>query len=475
MIKRWLLARRPFDSPFLTLGVVLLVIGNPLAKWVFSLFGLIGVNLGFARHRTWRYADPAFGAIIVCYVAWTLLLIVARGEPILNNRLLTYIGIMLGFVFLPMSISLIRQPLDPLILGSRIAIVAVLVLIPFDPELYLTGRLGLGHNSAILGFLVAAAGLAARMEARRPEPYLPNSRLWTYVSLVPVLLSGTRAAWIVYALVAAFDLLAYLRRWPEMPSRVRWLALPAAAVALALAVPAASLVHDRWQAGVAEIQRLEETGVAAGSMDVRAVMWAGSFAVIAEHPLTGVGNTNRVAAVAAAASAENAALVASYSHLHNMFLDEVTSSGLVGLALLVAIFGVFLVQVTRGAPGGRVVETSYAFVFLVFTFGSFHGVLLNEWMILSTFSFMTLVLVSIRREAFRMRYSWQGEIASAHGPRKAGNGGRPGAARADEETRLLAGYLKSIGGAGRSGDAEFDAAHGDEARAEIILKRLRRL
>jgi O-antigen ligase len=404
MIKRWLLARRPFDSPFLTLGVALLVLGNPLAKWVFSLFGLIGVNLGFARHRTWRYADPAFSWIIVCYVAWTAFLVVARDEPILDNRFLTYSGIMLGFVFLPMSISLVRQPLDTLILGSRLAILAVLALIPFDPLLN-DNRLGLGHNEAILAFLVAVAGLAARMEARRPEFYLPNSRLWTYVSLVPVLLTGTRAAWFVYVLVALFDLLSLLPRWREVPPRMRWLALPAVAVALAVAMPATSLIENRWNAGLKEIQRLEETGVATGSVDVRAVMWAGSLAVIADNPVSGVGSTKRVAAVAGAVASGNAGYVGSFTHLHNMFLDEATSNGLVGLGLLLGIFGVFLFQVTRAAPGGRVVETSYAFVFLVVTFGSFHGVLLNEWMVLSTFSFMTLVLVSIRREAFRLRYS----------------------------------------------------------------------
>jgi O-antigen ligase len=419
MIKRWLLARRPFDAPLLTLGVVLLVLGNPLAKLVFALFGMVGVNLGFAQHRTWRYADRAFCEIIVCYVFWIIVLVVARGEPILANRFLTYTGIMLGFVFLPMGISLIRQPLDPLILGSRLAILAALILIPFDPELAL-GRLSLGHNPAILAFLITAAGLAARMEARRPEPYLPNSRLWTYVAFIPVLLTGTRAAWIVFGLVLVFDLASILRRWPEIPARMRWLALPATAAALAVMVPAASLVYDRLEAGLVEIQRLKETGLATGSMDVRAVMWEGSLAVIADNPLTGVGSTRRIAAVAAAVAEENASHVALYTHLHNLFLDEATSNGLVGLALLLGIFAVFLVQVTRGAPGGRVVESSYAFVFLVITYGSFHGVLLNEWMILSTFSFMTLVLVSIRRDAVRTRYVPQKEVAADVEPRHPG-------------------------------------------------------
>lgn len=170
------------------------------------------------------------------------------------------------------------------------------------------------------------------------------------------------------------------------------------------APPAATVVQDRWQAGLTELKSLEETGIATGSVDVRVVMWSGALAVIAERPLTGVGSTNRVTAVAEKVAGSNAEYVASYTHLHNLFLDEATSSGLVGLALMLGIFGVFLTQVTCRSPGGRVVGTSYAFVFLVVTFGSFHGVMLNEWTVLSTFSFMTLILVSIRRDAFRARY-----------------------------------------------------------------------
>ncbi|HDZ73154.1 MAG TPA: hypothetical protein ENH55_10305 [Aurantimonas coralicida] len=403
MIKRWLLARRSFDALLLALAIALLAIGNPIAKGAFLFFGLIGTNLAFARHRTWRYADTAFCAAIIAYASWSIGLMVFRNESVDGNRMFSYSLIMLGFVFLPLSISLVREPLDALILGSRAAILAVLALIPFDPML-IDGRIDLGGNAAIVAFLAATAGLAARLDARHPVSLLPNSRLWFYLSFVPVLLSGTRAAWFVYLLVALFDAVDLIRQRRQMPVRLRWLLLPIAAVLIAVAIPVSSIVVQRIDVGVAELQRFNETGVAMGSMDVRLVMWAGAFDVVSKHPIAGVGGMERMDAVAAAVSPANEAVVAQYTHLHNLFVDEAASNGLVGLALLMSIFAVFLVRVTRCSPGHLVPETSYAFVFLVVTFGSFHGVLLNEWMILSIFSFMTLILVAIRRDAFRARY-----------------------------------------------------------------------
>ncbi len=403
MIKRWLLARRSFDALLLALAIALLAIGNPIAKGAFLFFGLIGANLAFARHRTWRYADTAFCAAIIAYASWSIGLMVFRNEPVAGNRMFSYSLIMLGFVFLPLSISLVRQPLDALILGSRAAILAVLALIPFDP-MVIGGRIDLGGNAAIVAFLAATAGLAARLDAQRPISLLPNSRFWFYLSFVPVLLSGTRAPLFVYLLVALFDGLELIRHWRKTPFRLRSLALPTAAVLIVAAVPASSIVSQRISAGMVELEQMNVSGTAVGSIDIRMVMWMGALQVISENPIAGVGGLDRMEVVAAAVSPTNAAVVTSFTHLHNLFIDEAISHGVVGLTLLIAIFAVFLVRVTRCSPGHLVPETSYAFVFLVVTFGSFHGVLLNEWMILSIFSFMTLILVAIRRDAFRARY-----------------------------------------------------------------------
>ena len=404
MIKRWMLARRRYDAGLLALAVAMLAIGDSIGKWIFIFFGLLGINLFFARHRVLRYVDLPFCLVIATYVAWTIGLMLWRHEPYFGNRFLSYAGIIFGFVFLAPALALIRHPLDALILGARIGILAILALLPFDVALS-GGRVGLGLNEAIFAFLAAGVGLSARMKAVSPPRFLPNSRWWLYASFIPVLGSETRAAWFVYGLVLCFDLFAMATRgfvWRGTAGQ-RW-ALAAIGFAVAVAsVPASLIVVDRYEKGLQEITAFDRTGVATGSVDVRIVMWKAAVSIIREHPVVGIGSTRRVEAVAERVNPENAAYVRSFTHLHNIFIDEATSSGLVGLTLLMAIFAVFLYRAVRGGNAQRVAETSVAFVVLVMTFGFFHGVLLNEWMIILIFGFMTIVLTEFRRDAFRRR------------------------------------------------------------------------
>ena len=401
MIKRWMLSRRSLDPRLMMLAIAMLAIGDNIGKAVFVVFLLIGANLAFGWHRSRRWADPWFCGAILLYVVWTFGLILWRGEPIINNRLVTYAAMIGGFVFLPMALALVRRPFDALVLGGRIALLAILALTlldwPFDGH-----RLGLGLNEAIFAFLTAACALAARMKAQMPPAFLANSRLWFYAALPPVLLSQTRAAWLVFGLVALFDLAALVfqsRRWVR-----DWRIAAAVLVVIVPAtIPAAMLVQSRWDQGIGEIDRFDETGVAVGSLDVRMVMWRGAFTLLKEHPLIGVGAAERVEKVAEQVSAANAAYVRSFTHLHNVFIDEALSSGLIGLLFLCAIFVVFLVRTCRAPPGQGMATSSIGLVFLVVTFGSFHGVLLNEWMIFMIFGFMTLLLTALRRQAFKAR------------------------------------------------------------------------
>ena len=396
-----MLSRRSLDPRLMMLAIAMLAIGDSIGKVVFVAFLLIGVNLAFGGHRSRRWVDPWFCGAILLYVVWTFGLILWRGEPLVNNRLVTYAAMIGGFVFLPLALALVLRPLDALILGGRIALLAVLALTlldwPFDGH-----RLGLGQNEAIFAFLTASCALAARMNALRPPAFLANSRLWFYAAIPPVLLSQTRATWLVFALVALFDLAALIfqsRRFVR-----DWKIVAAALVVLLPAtIPAATLVQSRWDQGVAEIDRFDETGVAVGSMDVRMVMWRGAFTLLKEHPLIGVGAAERVEKVAEQVSRANASYVRSFTHLHNVFIDEALSSGLIGLFFLCAIFVIFLVRTCRAPPGLGMATSSISLVFLVVTFGSFHGVLLNEWMIFMIFGFMTLLLTALRRDAVKAR------------------------------------------------------------------------
>lgn len=370
-------------------------------KILFGFFAACGLYLALARPRSWRAAPLGFTLTLGAWALWQIGLSLARGEPLDGNRVLSYAGIELALALLPLGLTLVRRPIDALATGARIGLLLASVL---SVPLFLvseTGRVGLGANEAIFAFVIGVAGLAARLPARCPWRWLPNGPAWTYLAALPIALSGTRAALVLVLLALAVDAPALVRRHAGSQGRRRTRALVVAGLAaLALAVPLGVFAWDRVERGLAEMERFEETGRAAGSVDTRFVMIGAGLSVLAENPLLGVGGTRRMEAAAQAAGS-NGFMVIYYQHLHNFVLDEALSSGLVGVALMLSVFTSFLLGVFRSTAGPIVKTTSLLLVAFLAIFGSFHGVLLNEWTLIALFGTMGCIVATLRREERR--------------------------------------------------------------------------
>ena len=174
------------------------------------------------------------------------------------------------------------------------------------------------------------------------------------------------------------------------------------AIALAVVVPAVlawpvgSIVGDRFESGLTELRDFQATGDVKGSVDVRLVMWSSAVAVISEHPLIGVGGVAKMQAAGDQAG-RNAYMVTYYPHLHNFILDEAISSGLIGLALMLATFAAFLRTVFRKTADRTYRETALLLIGFLGVFGCFHGVLLNEWTLIALFGTMGTMLAGLGR------------------------------------------------------------------------------
>ena len=393
-IRRTLLLRRRVDPVILGGGVALLGLMLGAGKVAFLFFALCGLYLALIRHRACRRAPLVFSGLLLAWALWQIGLSLLRGEPISGNRVLSYAAIELAFVFFPIGLCLIKRPVDALATGARLALLALLVATPIN-YLMVEGRVGLGSNEALFAFVAGVVGLAARLPAVRPWRWLPNGAGWTYLCAVPILLSGTRAALVVVVFAAIVDGLRIVRAGR---SRVSWKVVALGMLGLALlAYPASQMLSQRFESGVSELRHFEATGDATGSVDVRLVMWRSAALVIAEHPLIGVGGTHKMEAAGEKAG-RNAYMVTYYQHLHNLFLDEAISSGLIGLCLMLSVFASFLVTVFRQTSSRRLRDTSVLLVVFLMSFGSFHGVLLNEWTLIVLFGTMGTVLAAIAKQ-----------------------------------------------------------------------------
>lgn len=401
-VRRFLLVRRRTDPLLLTAAMALIGVLVSLGKGLFGLIAVVGVVHAVIRPASWRLAPPAFTIVLAAYVAWSIGLSIARGEGVDGNRLLSYAAIELACVFLPLGLFFVRRPLDAMILGARLGVVALLIATP--AEFWMTGiRVGLGRNEAILGFIAAAFGLVARLPMEKPPRILPNGRWWLYLSFVPALLSQTRATWGIYPIFGVIDIVHVWRRVFGAGDRRSIAALAiGACVAMAALAPMSGIVMQRADQAIVEIDRYEQTGIASGSVDVRMAMWSSAYQIWLEHPLIGIGHVGKMETVAER-SGVNEAQVGQYTHLHNLVVDEALNSGLVGTVLLLGVFVVFLGTVFLRSRSGMLRETSVVFVFLVFSYGSFHGVLLNEWMVTVIFGYMSVTLTDLRRKQLAAR------------------------------------------------------------------------
>lgn len=191
------------------------------------------------------------------------------------------------------------------------------------------GNLKLGPVLATLSPFVL---LAARMRLGR------RGLVLAYVLLAaPILLAGSRAAWLSYALVGV------LLAWHETRDARRFFAV-LAALALALAAIGAFALHDSVRFG-ARIERslraLQGTEAAVDEASAgRLSIWRTALSMSAAHPATGVGVRGFRYAYPDYAGAGDRFVDTSSdtgaSHAHQIMLEVLSETGVIGLVLWIA-------------------------------------------------------------------------------------------------------------------------------------------
>ncbi|MDI3263243.1 MAG: O-antigen ligase family protein [Fulvimonas sp.] len=155
--------------------------------------------------------------------------------------------------------------------------------------------------------------------------------------LGPILLAGVRSAWVIYALVT----LAFA--WREAGSPRRFLGLVLAAAALcalagALAWQGSPRFHARMERTLAVLQG--DAGGVDQALTGRLDIWRAGLRMVALHPLTGVGVRGFRYAYPEVAPAGDHFLVAESCgvgegacHAHQLVLEVLSETGVLGLAL----------------------------------------------------------------------------------------------------------------------------------------------
>jgi O-antigen ligase len=193
-----------------------------------------------------------------------------------------------------------------------------------------------GAGNLKLGPVLATLSPFALLAAR--ARFGPRGLAFAYLLLaVPILLAGSRAAWLAYALVGG------VLAWRETRDARRFVAI-VAAFAIGLGALGALALHDSARFG-ARVERSllalrgTETALDAASAG-RLRIWRTALSMSIAHPVTGVGVRGfRYAYPQYAAPGDGFVDTASdtgASHAHQILLEVFSETGLVGLAFWIA-------------------------------------------------------------------------------------------------------------------------------------------
>lgn len=291
------------------------------------------------------------------YLVWALVAALASGA--VRISLVASIGIDRGWVVLTGYVGIWalgrrlgvrgRRLLPAVLIGAVSLSASVAVLqAAFHPGGALEmvdGRAnGLTSSSVYLGGQVGAAlVLAAALAGRAGRRWLLALPACTLFALTANL-SGSRSALVITGPIALAAVIRWSRRATAGPPALVRIAAVVAAIALGVGL---SFAFDLGGAGTS---RLEQGASGSSGFGARATMWRAGVAATGERPLTGWGPGRFRAATAARTTAEFARAEGPdrlYFDAHNVLVEHLTTTGIVGLVLL----GGFAVAVARQARG----------------------------------------------------------------------------------------------------------------------------
>ena len=193
-----------------------------------------------------------------------------------------------------------------------------------------------GNLSMLMGVL-CLAGLGWAYVQPRRLPWLLLLGLGALFGIMGSLFSGSRGGWIGFPLVLLVLYRGYGRGLPAL-IKAAVLVIVVAGGALVYALPQTG-VQMRVQAAFYDVEQYFTHNNPATSVGSRFEMWKGAAHLIAEKPLTGWGDNGYFTAMEQLVD-EGVLhpVVTRYGHAHNDFIDAFAKRGLIGLAVLLALY-----------------------------------------------------------------------------------------------------------------------------------------
>ena len=338
---------RPLWSALLLLGVLALLPLGRSAEAPLTLAAIGGLVFAWREWPRLR-ANAGVRLVVALFACYWLAALISAPAAVAPEKSWSTVGSLLRFLpfalFATLALRDARQ--WPPMVAASAAIVVLWLLDAWVQMLTgyslagamsserLSGIFGAGNLKLgpVLAVLSPFVFVAARVRWGR------RGLVLAFVfQLMPILLAGSRAAWLMYALVT----LAFVWRETRLPSRfLAWTAAAGAigAIAVTVAWHGSAAFDARFDRSLLALQGSEEALDAAGAGRLR--IWGTAARMIAAHPLVGVGVRGFRYAYPRYAGAGDAFVDAQTdegaAHAHQIVLEVLSETGVAGLALWLA-------------------------------------------------------------------------------------------------------------------------------------------
>ncbi|MBO1038858.1 O-antigen ligase family protein [Brucella pituitosa] len=401
-LKKSFLVRRRIDHWVLGAASAAMPIRLGLGPIILFMFSCIGIYLSLARHAATRLFAKKFYIFILLYAAWSIGLILFRGEPFSNNRQIGYTLLIAVFAFAAPGMLLVRNPLRAYVLGVRVGIVMAVFAVLY---LVLTqgGRIGVGGNEAVFAFVAGVSAISAVIPILKAPRYLPNGPHWLILGFVAVLASETRAVIVVLPIFATIEVILFLKRFSVRQQGAAYAAVVAALAALVIVGPVGDIISKRF-AGMVEYYDSGDSSQWEDkiSADIREVMWTNAAIVIKQNPIAGVGSYAKMDVIRAQAG-DQASMLEGFRHVHNTILDELLNDGIIGLFFMFAAFLSIFVHLWRNSDSWGMRRALIYFAVVSGSYGMLHNPLLHEVTISSVMFFIAALNAASSRRIMALR------------------------------------------------------------------------
>ncbi len=317
---------RYVDCGLLALAPTLLLFWRDAFGVLAIAFFVIGLWLCSGRHRASRYADSgllwaalALGAY--SFGRWAIDLLNLQS---ISGIQLPYFALLAFLPFLPVGLVLVRKPLNALVIGCRIAIVPAAAIGAYHLAIG-TERYGFDTNQLIAAYFFMIFACMARFRLQGDPAWRPGL-VFFYLALVPVVATAARIVILFFILAALYDC---ARLSVRLYAKRRFALLAASAllfVAFCAVLSAIPQVAQRIDHLVLQLTLVMQGDY--GNETLRVIIWGLGIEQFLQHPVFGVGQNTAVAIINEHLAAMD--LRTGFRHFHNMVLDVLTFSGLVG-------------------------------------------------------------------------------------------------------------------------------------------------